>query len=319
MALTGFEIGVIVVSVIIFIIAAIGSTFGIIAYFDARNNKEANVLGSDNITYVHAASTENLSIVPGLTEMDGVILNTNKVLLLKNQNIVVENGIYEYNFDTRSLRKLDDLKLPSMVVVLEGNLNKQKKFLIYENQENVVTVEQFPDLNFGGTGGTDLSSIKPGSIPVLGQNGQWLTLPFELTSLLDSDFSGGIPENSVLSYNGTNWVTSPSPDIQFISLVSDDFNYIADPITTKQTFFFSVSLIDKAGMSEFSLPVITSENHTSTIQITLRDVHPTSGSVLSIIPQANDVIGDGSPLTLMAENQFVNFIAAYPDQKWFIY
>lgn len=93
------------------------------ARFNGRRDKPA----------VRAASTGSVTIASPGASMDGVTLANNDRVLLKNQTVAAENGLYVFNGSTVALTRAADADsgpelLGANVYVLEGTTNGDKTF-----------------------------------------------------------------------------------------------------------------------------------------------------------------------------------------------
>ena len=110
-----------------------------------------------NSNLIRLASTENIDISASITQIDGIQLADTDLVLIKNQDDLIQNGIYRYNTDSGQLVSLIDLNnltdLQNYVFnnnqfyiykIIEGLINKNKYFLIKKLNQNI----KFQNIDF---------------------------------------------------------------------------------------------------------------------------------------------------------------------------
>lgn len=131
-----------------------GPTAGTVGNSGAFNNAQASANGLGVLTVidtsVHAVTTANLDLtaLKAGDVIDGVTLSAGNLLLVKNQNYIMQNGIYYIGALAGQTARAYKMDSPFRVIAQAGTVNNLKTFL-YEPQRpyeadvtNVVFIDQ---------------------------------------------------------------------------------------------------------------------------------------------------------------------------------
>ena len=133
--------------------------------YATKNDLDSVVSGLTFIDPVELATTVNITYPPaGLIQIDGVFTSLNNRVLVKNQNLKYENGIYTASTSTWSrsedFNSTENIKSGAFVFVKNGNINKNSGYVF--NTSNFATLGtdsiNFTQFSSAGqtTGGTGI-------------------------------------------------------------------------------------------------------------------------------------------------------------------
>lgn len=126
-----------------------------------KNYVDAMAQGLSQKTAVQYASTGNVSLGAGPTSMDGLLLNTNDRVLLKNQTTASENGIYEaYYVDATSSRfrrttdadAQGEIKGGTLVFVVAGDTQGDTSWVVTNDSIPVLGTDAINWTQYSGPG-----------------------------------------------------------------------------------------------------------------------------------------------------------------------
>ena len=111
--------------------------------YATKNDLDSVVSGLTFIDPVELATTVNITYPPtGLIQIDGVFTSLNNRVLVKNQNLKYENGIYTASTSTWSrsedFNSTENIKSGAFVFVKNGNINKNSGYVF--NTSNFTTL-----------------------------------------------------------------------------------------------------------------------------------------------------------------------------------
>jgi len=196
---------------------------------DAANREYVDNKVSSGFTTrepVKAASISNITITSALNALDGVSLNANDRVLIKNQTTASQNGVYVLNASKIPQRLETDSALGSAVFVESGNTNND--YIYHCSTENTWVAFSKPDTVKAGLGlaksGTTLrvgndaitNEMLEGNIDqskikafTLNENvASWDDLPFSSSVLSINSWFNALAKAIKLLRGTTNYYTS---------------------------------------------------------------------------------------------------------------
>lgn len=272
------------------------------------------------INLIQAASSEPVNISE-TTTVDGYLLKEADIVLLKSQldgtsgfYMFKNNHLQEFEFETTDV---------VFAFCTKGKVNSNKIFVVEADRSvtknkvpiHVTEIGALPT-NFTGF------EIEEGSVPIMGKNKQWNSVPFYLVNLKDTSITDLQP-NQVLLYKGSSWKNEKQlPDISQLDTTKINANsvefdqtlvygdlVIVEPTTESRFFVLS---FDSDNTFTLTLPKITAANEGTCYYFIKTSVLGQA----DIVPTQGDLIVGGVELRLVFKNDYVSIRCNFEMSTW---